>query len=114
MRKIIASAQASLDGVMQGPGSAEEDTSGGFDLGGWSMKFSAAESGAAIMSVVGTVDRPYDLLLVRKTYDIFASYWPFVPADNPIGPVFTKANKYCTDPGLGETRLGQQPQDSQH
>jgi len=94
MRKIIASAQVSLDGVMQGPGSAQEDTSDGFDLGGWSMKFSAAESGAAIMGLVGTLDKPYDLLLGRKTYDIFARYWPKVPEDNPIGPVFTKANKY--------------------
>ena len=94
MRKIIASALVSLDGVMQGPGGAHEDTSDGFDLGGWSMKFSAAESGAAILGVVGTLDKPYDLLLGRKTYDIFASHWPHVPADSPIGPVFTKANKY--------------------
>ena len=99
MRKIIASALVSLDGVMQGPGGAQEDTSDGFDLGGWSMKFSAAESGAAIMGVVGTLDKPYDLLLGRKTYDIFASHWPYVPADSPIGPVFTKANKYVLTRG---------------
>ncbi len=99
MRKIIASAQVSLDGVMQGPGGTQEDPSNGFDLGGWSMKFSAAESGAAIMGVVGTLDKPYDLLLGRKTYDIFAGYWPYVPADNPIGPVFTKANKYVLTRG---------------
>jgi dihydrofolate reductase len=99
MRKIIASAQVSLDGVMQGQGSAQEDTSDGFDLGGWSMKFSDAKAGAAIMGLVGTLDKPYDLLLGRKTYDIFASYWPYVPADNPIGPVFTKANKYVLTRG---------------
>jgi len=99
MRTIIASAQVSLDGVMQGPGSAQEDTSDGFDLGGWIMKFSDAKSGAAIMGVVGTLDKPYDLLLGRKTYDIFAGYWPYVPADNPIGPVFTKANKYVLTRG---------------
>ena len=99
MRKIIASAQVSLDGVMQGQGSAQEDASDGFDLGGWSMKFSDAKAGAAIMGVVGTLDKPYDLLLGRKTYDIFASYWPYVPADNPIGPVFTKANKYVLTRG---------------
>ncbi|MFZ1917817.1 MAG: dihydrofolate reductase family protein [Terriglobales bacterium] len=99
MRKIIASAQVSLDGVMQGQGSAQEDTSDGFDLGGWSMKFSDAKAGAAVMGVVGTLDKPYDLLLGRKTYDIFASYWPYVPADNPIGPVFTKANKYVLTRG---------------
>ncbi len=99
MRKIIASAQVSLDGVMQGQGSAQEDPSGGFDLGGWSMRFSDAKSGAAIMGMVGTLDKPYDLLLGRKTYDIFASYWPYVPADDPIGPVFTKANKYVLTRG---------------
>jgi dihydrofolate reductase len=88
MRKIIGCARVSIDGVMQ------EDTSDGFDLGGWSMKFADAKSGAAIMGMVGTLDKPYDLLLGHKTYDIFAGYWPNVPADNPIGPVFTKANKY--------------------
>lgn len=94
MRKIIATAKVSLDGVMQGEGGAEEDTSDGFDLGGWSESFSDAEGGAAVMSLVGTIDEPYDLLLGRKTYDIFAGYWPHVPADNPIGPAFTRANKY--------------------
>lgn len=99
MRKIIATARVSLDGVMQGPGGAQEDSSDGFDLGGWTMEFSDAKAGAAIMGVVGTLDKPYDLLLGRKTYDIFASYWPYVPADNPIGPVFTKANKYVLTQG---------------
>ena len=104
MRKIIASAQVSLDGVMQGQGSAQEDTSDGFDLGGWSMQFSDAKAGAAIMGLVGTLDKPYDLLLGRKTYDNFASYWPYVPADNPIGPVFAKANKYVLT--RGSAKLG--------
>ena len=99
MRKIIASAHVSLDGVMQGPGGAQEDTSDGFDLGGWSMRFRDAKGGAAVIGAVGTLDEPYDLLLGRKTYDIFASYWPYVPADNPIGPVFTKANKYVLTRG---------------
>jgi dihydrofolate reductase len=94
VRKIIGAAHLSLDGVMQGPGGPQEDTSGGFDLGGWSMKYSAEKSGAAIMSLVGTSARPNDLLLGRKTYDIFAGYWPRVPADNRIGPAFNKANKY--------------------
>jgi len=63
------------------------------------MKFSDAKAGAAIMGVVGTLDKPYDRLLGRKTYDIFASYWPYVPTDNPIGPIFTKANKYVLTRG---------------
>lgn len=99
MRKIIALAHVSLDGVMQGQGSAEEDPSDGFDLGGWSMPYSDDKGGAAILGLVGTLDKPYDLLLGRKTYDIFAGYWPFVPADNPIGPVFTRANKYVLTRG---------------
>jgi len=99
MRKIIATARVSLDGVMQGPSGAQEDASGGFDLGGWTTNYSSKESGAAVLDLVGTLAKPYDLLLVRKTYDIFAGYWPYVPADNPIGPVFTKANKYVLTGG---------------
>jgi dihydrofolate reductase len=99
MRKIIANAKVSLDGVMQGPDGAQEDTSDGFDLGGWITKFRDPKAGAAILGVVGTLDKPYDLLLGRKTYDSFAGYWPHVPADNPIGPVFTKANKYVLTRG---------------
>jgi dihydrofolate reductase len=94
MRKIIATANVSLDGVMQGPGGPQEDTSDGFDLGGWSTKFRAPESGTAVMAMVGTVEKSHDLLLGRKTYDNFAGFWPNVPADNPIGLVFNKANKY--------------------
>jgi len=48
---------------------------------------------------LGHPPKPYDLLLGRRTYDIFAGYWPNVPADNPIGPVFTKANKYVLTGG---------------
>jgi len=99
MRKIIATAKVSLDGVMQGPDSAQEDPSGGFDCGGWVTPFREPKAGAAIISLVGTLDKPYDLLLGRKTYDNFASFWPNVPADNPIGPVFTKANKYVLTGG---------------
>lgn len=94
MRKIIASAHLSLDGVMQGPGGAEEDPSDGFDLGGWIWPFSDDKAKAAITGVIGSLDKPNDLLLGRKTYDIFAEYWPQAPADNQFGPVFNKANKY--------------------
>jgi dihydrofolate reductase len=81
MRKIIATALVSLDGVMQGPSGAQEDASGGFDLGGWTNNYSSKESGAAVLDMVGTLAKPYDLLLGRRTYDIFAGYWPNVPAD---------------------------------
>ncbi len=102
MRKIIATARVSLDGVMQSPMGAQEDASDGFDRGGWLTEFRDPKGGAATMSLVGTLDRPYDLLLGRRTYDIFAGYWPKVPADNPIGPVFTKANKYVLTRGLAK------------
>jgi len=99
MRKIIATAFVSLDGVMQGPGGPQEDTSGGFDLGGWTTNYRSEKSGAAVLEMVGTLAKPYDLLLGRRTYDNFAGFWPNVPADNPIGPVFTKANKYVLTGG---------------
>ena len=63
MRKIIATARVSLDGVMQGPGAAQEDTSNGFDLGGWVAKFRDAKGGGAVMSLVGRLDRPHDMIL---------------------------------------------------
>src|SRR6185437_7570529 len=94
MRKIIATAFVSLDGVMQGPGGQAEDPSGGFDLGGWAMKYSDEKSGAAVMRMVGTLVRPNDLLLGRTTYDIWARHWPHVPANDPIGSVFNRVNKY--------------------
>jgi dihydrofolate reductase len=99
MRNIIACPFVSLDGVMQAPGSDTEDPSGGFDLGGWTKEYSDEKSGGAVMRMVGTLARPNDLLLGRTTYDIFASFWPHVPADNTIGPVFTKANKYVMTSG---------------
>ncbi len=101
MRKIIAIAYVSLDGVMQGPGGPTEDPSGGFDLGGWVVKYSDEKSGAAVLRMVGTLAKPNDLLFGRKTYDIWANYWPHVPGDDPIGPVLTKATKYVMTSGTG-------------
>jgi dihydrofolate reductase len=101
MRKIIATAFVSLDGVMQAPGGPAEDPSGGFDLGGWTVKYSDQQSGAAVMRMVGTLAKPHDLLLGRKTYDIWAGHWPGVPVSDPIGPVLTKANKYVMTSSTG-------------
>jgi dihydrofolate reductase len=101
MRKIIAVAFVSLDGVMQAPASPTEDPSGGFDLGGWVVKYSDEKSSAAVMRMVGTFAKPNDVLLGRKTYDIWASHWPQVAADDPIGPVVTKATKYAMTSGTG-------------
>lgn len=99
MRKIVATAKVSLDGVMQGEGGPQEDPSGGFDLGGWSTPFSDAEAGAAVLGLVGTPDSPHDLLLGRRTYDLFAGYWPHVPPENPIGAIFDRAHKYVLTRG---------------
>jgi dihydrofolate reductase len=81
MRRIIAAAFLTLDGVMQAPGGPEEDRSGGFGFGGWLAGVADEEIGDA----VGELFRqPYDLLLGRRTYDIFAAYWPFIPTDPAV------------------------------
>ena len=102
MRKIIAIARVSLDGVMQGPGGADEDRSGGFDIGGWSWQFSDDKAKAALVGMVGSLAKPNDLLLGRRTYDNFASYWPHAPADSPFTAAFNKANKYVLTHGNQE------------
>jgi dihydrofolate reductase len=92
MRKIIVTAFVSLDGVMQGPGSPKEDTSGGFSFGGWTVPLWDETTGAINMEIYG---RPYDLLLGRKTYDVFAAYWPRITdPSHPIGSAFNRVTKY--------------------
>jgi dihydrofolate reductase len=91
MRKVIVGAFVSLDGVMQAPGGPEEDPTHGFRFGGWAAPLFDEEMGAAVGSVFG---QPFDLLLGRKTYDIFAAHWPYVDADDPIGPLFDGLTKY--------------------
>jgi dihydrofolate reductase len=78
MRKMVTAAFVSLDGVMQAPGGPEEDPSGGFEYGGWVAPYWDDVVGAAIDELFSA---PYDLLLGRKTYDIFAAHWPFVEVD---------------------------------
>ena len=81
----------SIDGVYQGPGSADEDPSDGFTLGGWQAAYSDAESGRAIMAGINRMDA---LLLGRRTYDIFAGYWPQRGTSNPIAEKFNSMDKY--------------------
>ena len=90
MRKIIAITQVTLDGVMQGPGGPEEDTSNGFTLGGWAMPYIDDSAGQVVND---TIAGEFDLLLGRRTYDIWINYWP-QHTDNPIGAAFAKATKY--------------------
>ncbi|MEZ5654753.1 MAG: dihydrofolate reductase family protein [Sphingobium sp.] len=91
MRKIVGGAFLSLDGVMQAPGAPNEDRTGGFELGGWLFPF----SDDALNNQIGTLFQvPFDLLLGRRTYEIFAAYWPYIPDDNPIAALFWKVRKY--------------------
>ena len=72
MRKIIVISMITLDGVMQAPGGSEEDTSGGFKYGGWTASYGDEVFGKVLEKQM----KPADLLLGRKTFEIFASYWP--------------------------------------
>jgi dihydrofolate reductase len=90
MRKIVAGAFVSLDGVMQAPGAPEEDSSGGFDLGGWAFPYWDEMMDQSMGPLFAG---PFDLLLGRKTYEIFAAYWPYMKGD-PIGEAFNRAAKH--------------------
>lgn len=92
MRKIIVLTFISLDGVMQAPGGPEEDTSGGFRYGGWTVPHFDEVLGEVMDE---QIQPPFDLLLGRKTYDIFASYWPHQDeATSSIAKIFNAAKKY--------------------
>jgi dihydrofolate reductase len=89
MRKLTGAAFLSIDGVMQAPGGPDEDPTSGFKLGGWTHPFFTGDMGP----FEGVISGEYDLLLGRRTYEIFAAYWPN-NRDNPIGEKFQRINKY--------------------
>jgi len=89
VRKIIVLTFISLDGVMQAPGAQNEDTSGDFKYGGWTFPYFDDFLGKVMAEQMG---RPFDLLLGRKTFDIFASYWP--THNDAVGAPINKATKY--------------------
>ena len=90
MRKVLATAFVSLDGVMQAPGGPEEDPTGGFQFGGWTFNY----WDDAIGQVMGGIfSQPYELLLGRKTYEIFAAHWPHAK-DDPFAEALTNVRKY--------------------
>jgi len=92
MRRIVSSTFVSLDGVMQAPGGPQEDPTGGFTFGGWTFPHFDPALGGAMGEIFG---RPFDLLLGRKTYEIFAAHWPYVTdPNNPIAGLFNKVTKY--------------------
>ena len=97
MRRIVGAILQTLDGVMQAPGGKSEDPTDGFTHGGWQMGY----SDKVAESVIGELLKPpFGLLLGRRTYDIFASYWPYVTGEErAIGESFTKADKYVLTHG---------------
>lgn len=98
MRKVIVSTFLSLDGVMQAPGGPEEDPTGGFTLGGWSVNF----WDDSMMQRMGeAMTEHFDLLLGRKTYEIFAAHWPYV-TDDPGADALNRATKYVASRTLKE------------
>jgi dihydrofolate reductase len=95
MRKIVVGAQVSMDGVMQAPGGPTEDPTKGFKFGGWAMAYFDPEFGEEIRRVF---QEKFDLLLGRKTYEIFAAYWPYQDEGAPhggIAKVFNNIKKYA-------------------
>ena len=87
MGKLTLTAFVTLDGVHQAPGGPQEDPSGGFEQGGWSVPFGDDDFGAFVVENFGRVGA---FLLGRRTYDIFASYWP--KRTDPADPIATKLN----------------------
>jgi len=92
MRSIVGATFVSLDGVMQAPGGPGEDWTGGFATGGWLPAMFDDQAGEAIDTLF---TEPFDLLLGRRTYDIFAAYWPYAEGENkPMGEMFDRVGKY--------------------
>lgn len=94
MRKLVAAAFVSLDGVMQAPGGPTEDPTGGFTLGGWTVNYWDDAMGPFMGDMFAN---PFDLLLGRKTYEIFAAYWPYydqADTDGGIAGLFNRIRKY--------------------
>jgi len=91
MRKLIASTFTSLDGVMQAPGGPDEDPAENFPLGGWTFAF---WDEAMDLSAAGFDGKDRDLVLGRKTYEIFEGYWPHQTEDNAIARTFNAAKKH--------------------
>ena len=99
MRKLVVGTFMSLDGVMQAPGGPEEDPTGGFTHGGWSVNYWDDVMGAQMGESMG---RPFDLILGRRTYEIFASHWPH--STEPGAEELNRATKHVASRTLD--RLG--------
>lgn len=105
MRRIVVGAQVSIDGVMQSPGAPAEDPTKGFRFGGWAMPYLDEVSGGEVMRLF---EGEFSLLLGRKTYEIFAGYWPYYAEDaehGTIAKLFRDISKYVVSGG-GEVDIG--------
>lgn len=94
MRNLIVAEFISLDGVIQAPGGPDEDPGGGYPHGGWMVPYADEFTGQAVQDLHS---RPFELLLGRRTYDIWATYWPHVPENSPsrvIADVFNDVPKH--------------------
>jgi len=97
LRKLVVLSFVSLDGVMQAPGGPEEDPSSGFKWGGWSVGYWDDFLGNVMGEQMG---KPFDLLLGRKTYDIFAAHWPRMGKEDPVASKLNSARKYVVSTTL--------------
>lgn len=91
MGKLIVTEFVTLDGVAQAPGAPDEDREGGFPHGGWQAPVRDPEAGAVVFEQAANMDA---LLLGRRTYEIFAGYWPTAPAEIPFTALFNRVPKY--------------------
>lgn len=99
MRKLVVQEFVTLDGVMQAPGGPDEDRRGGFEHGGWISQNSDQIEGKFIRDSIATSGC---LLLGRTTYEIFAAYWPFQPAENTFAAMMNSLPKYVASTTLKE------------
>jgi dihydrofolate reductase len=97
MRKLIVGEFLTLDGVMQAPGDANEDRSGGFDHGGWQLDYFDEVFANSMMEGFATTG---SYLFGRRTYEIFANHWPKQGPDDPMAPIFNSAPKYVVSSTL--------------
>jgi dihydrofolate reductase len=98
VRKLIVTTFITLDGVVQAPGGPGEDDEGGFPFGGWTVPFFDEDLGAVMGE---TMAKPFDLVLGRKTYDIFAAFWPTASEEEGAGPL-NAAAKHVASRGRPE------------
>lgn len=101
MRKLFASTFVSLDGVMQAPGGPEEDPNADFPFGGWTFPYWDEDTD---ISASGFDGKGRELVLGRKTYEIFEAYWPYQAADNPVAQSLNAGKKHVASRTL--TKLG--------